>query len=350
MRMHDRLRYAGMSLKSIVRPGILEYLEHHIRDLERDNAALKGLAAEAPAPAAPAAPVAPSAPADASTEALNELNARLRNIERHVHDLERYNAALKDLNTQLKSVVCQLLFDKDVTLAAGANEPAEIDGLAVPPPLLRYLVAGTDKLDWFIKSGRLGAETLKDVLARHDRTLGQCRRILDFGCGCGRVTRHLTGLADTEVHGVDPNWQAVKWCQDHLRFGRFDVNPMRPPMSCEDGSFDLIYAFSIFTHLSEPVQEEWLRELRRILSPDGYLIITTHGDKCAERLSPAERADVLSGKVVTRDEAVLGSNYCMTWQSESCFRRLVSPHLRVVDFIPEGARGNPPQDLFLLAR
>src|SRR5919198_2083793 len=55
--------------------------------------------------------------------------------------------------------------------ATGRRAPAAEDGLPVPPPRLIVRVAGTADVSWFLESGRLAAESLQDVLARHGRTV-----------------------------------------------------------------------------------------------------------------------------------------------------------------------------------
>ena len=69
-----------------------------------------------------------------------------------------------------------------------------VDGIPTPPPTLIQLVAGTSDLDHFLSLGRAGADT---VTAAFDRTEIRAGRTLDFGCGCGRVARHLKNLTST---------------------------------------------------------------------------------------------------------------------------------------------------------
>jgi ubiquinone/menaquinone biosynthesis C-methylase UbiE len=52
-----------------------------------------------------------------------------------------------------------------------------------------------------------------------------------------------------------------------------------PPLEYEDSKFDLIYSMSVFTHLDEYRQFQWLIELKRVLREDGILIITVYDEK-----------------------------------------------------------------------
>ena len=105
------------------------------------------------------------------------------------------------------------------------------------------------------------------------------RRILDFGCGAGRTLRQFTGSAEHAACfvGCDIHFDSVRWVARHLSppFGVFR-NGERPPLPFPDHTFDLIYAMSVFSHLSE-TSASWLLELRRVLHPSGLLIATVPG-------------------------------------------------------------------------
>jgi SAM-dependent methyltransferase len=75
---------------------------------------------------------------------------------------------------------------------------------------------------------------------------------------------------DCYVAALDAASQTNRWC----RFEQID--PM-PPISVADSMFDLIYCFSVFSHLSEDAHERWLGEFHRLLKPGGMLFATTRG-------------------------------------------------------------------------
>jgi SAM-dependent methyltransferase len=229
-----------------------------------------------------------------------------------------------------------------------SSEPSSIDSMPIPPPLLRYWVAGEDDLSWFLTSGQRGINALRDILAPHGIQLATFTRILDFGCGCGRVLRHLPAATTATIDGTDSNADTIQWCADHLTFARFAVNPLEPPLAYPDQTFDLIYAFSVFTHLPGPLQQSWFVELHRCLKPGGYLIISTHGDYYLPHLSQAEQVAYQSGSLVLHHQDHFGENICAAFHPEPSIRNLVASKFAVISFIPEGAQGNPHQDLFLL--
>lgn len=237
-----------------------------------------------------------------------------------------------------------------VLRAAGRTAPAAEDGLPVPPPRLIVRVAGTADVGWFLDSGRLAAESVRDALARHGCRLEELGALLDFGCGCGRVTRRWAGLDRTAVNGADANERAIAWCRANLPFARFVSNGLAPPLDHADESFDLVYALSVFTHLPDDLQHAWARELARLLRPGGFLLLTTHGERYRERLTPAERAAFDAGRVVVRWPEGAGTNLCSVFHPRAYVEERLAAGLDVVEFVPEGAKGNPHQDLYLLRK
>jgi len=227
------------------------------------------------------------------------------------------------------------------------------DGLPFPPEKLIHTVAGTRDTGWFWQGGQLGAQAITDLLARRGVALAECARILDFGCGCGRVIRHLRALApDSELHGTDYNRALVGWCARSLPGVTFFDNQLAPPTRHADAGFDLVYAFSVFTHLTGPLQHAWLAELRRITRPRGLIIITTHGDRYLEKLTGADRDTFLRGEPVVWSGDDAGKNRCAAFHPPSYVREHLAPAagLEVLEFVAEGALGNPHQDAWLLQR
>jgi SAM-dependent methyltransferase len=109
--------------------------------------------------------------------------------------------------------------------------------------------------------------------------------VLDFGCGTGRTLAHFLDEAEgAEIWGCDIDDVSIDWIQHNL------CPPLRatrcgeaPPLPFEDDSFDLVWAISVFTHLTQS-WSEWLLEMHRILRPEGWLIATFMGRFVSEWL------------------------------------------------------------------
>jgi SAM-dependent methyltransferase len=229
-------------------------------------------------------------------------------------------------------------------------EPAAAGGLPVPPAHLIVRVAGRGDTAWFLESGRLAAESINAAVARAGMPIEAVESILDFGCGCGRVVRQWTGL-DARLAGSDLSAEAIDWCRANLPFARFEVNGLSPPVAFEPESFELAYALSVLTHLPEAEQHAWLDELARVVRPDGLLLLTTHGERYLERLDEDERRRFRSGELVVRWAEAPGTNLCTTFHPPSWLREHLPPHgFEELEFVPEGAAGNPHQDLLVLRR
>jgi SAM-dependent methyltransferase len=190
------------------------------------------------------------------------------------------------------------------------------DKFPLPPPRLHELVVGTDRLvtDDYLRMGRACADQLVSLLQAHTSTLRTLEPVLDFGCGCGRVMRHLwTAAPGLRVWGTDINTEQVAWCQAHLPFEGVGVNAPTPPLALPDNSFGLAYAFSVFTHLPAELQRPWLLELVRVVRPGGYLLLSVHGPALIDRLTPSERIEFTAGTLVVHrpDAANLPDRYAI---------------------------------------
>lgn len=155
--------------------------------------------------------------------------------------------------------------------------------------LIDHVVGADGSEEGFLSGGFLTATGLMSALQLSGRPISSFRRILDFGCGAGRVTHWLRHLADgAELTGADINPDAIAWCKDNLGAGaKFLCNGARPPLPLPDAGMDLIYGVSVLTHLDEGLQFEWLRELHRIIAPEGLVVLTVHtGYRAAQALSP----------------------------------------------------------------
>jgi SAM-dependent methyltransferase len=280
-------------------------------------------------------------------------NLMRRRIARWVPGLSRVAYALDRLEAENRILKANhRLEGKPVLRDHVLPVPTQMgpDGIPLPPPSLRSWVAVTDDLDWFLAGGKLGVQTLTDILARRGKKLTDVKNLLDFGCGCGRVLRHLKDYESIGLHGTDCNAAAIRWCDENLNFAEFGTNALEPPLRYRSQRFDLVYAFSIFTHLTEPQQAAWMKELGRVVRPDGLLVITVNGDRYIEGdpLSPEERIAYQRGELVMRREDLPGQNACVAFHPETYVRKKLARGFEILDFIPAGAKGNPPQDAYVL--
>ena len=157
---------------------------------------------------------------------------------------------------------------------------------AAYPKLSRLLPAMADdevQRNWTGNAGvpllRQSAAFVRAVsynFARHTGRSLEGARVLDFGCGYGRLARLMYYFVDEPaLYGVDPWDLSIELCRKAGLGDRFRVSEYLPTaLPVDDTQFDLLYAFSVFTHLSERATLASLRALRRCVAGDGLLVIT----------------------------------------------------------------------------
>lgn len=215
------------------------------------------------------------------------------------------------------------------------KEAKTADGLPLPPARLRAQVGPLHAdAGFFLGSGQHNAELVRDVLHEEGSSIEQIDALLDWGCGCGRVLRHWSDLPHTRVLGCDINAQMVAWCNEHLPFAEAAVNDLSPPLPYANATFDLVYAFSVMTHLSEDLQHAWIAECRRVLKTGGYLLFSTLGEYFVsrERLTAEEHRSFESGNLVVLYERSAGSSLCSAYHPPAYVRRELGRDFDVVAF------------------
>lgn len=163
----------------------------------------------------------------------------------------------------------------------------------VAPLPLRYRVQGDTSLKTYLWGGSISREGIERALGGLGRKINDFERVLDFGCGCGRTLLWFRDVGyPTRFYGSDIDAEAIGWCRRNLPFARYDCNAPAPPLSYPDGSFDLLYALSVFTHLDAEQQLAWMDELLRVLRPGGVALLTFlgHDPGLSDGTGPAKEA------------------------------------------------------------
>jgi ubiquinone/menaquinone biosynthesis C-methylase UbiE len=143
-----------------------------------------------------------------------------------------------------------------------------------------YLQIASEFLSYFVEVGGLQPQ----------------HHVLDLGSGIGRMAAGISRYLDPaegRYTGFDPMKSGVDWCleayadQPHMHFEWADIyNELYRPdgtilaphyvFPCPDGSIDLAIVTSVFTHLYEPEIGSYLKELKRVLKPEGRLFSTAY--------------------------------------------------------------------------
>lgn len=223
-------------------------------------------------------------------------------------------------------------------------------GQAFPPP---YMIYETFRLDYerYFNSGRDTASWIKKEVSPF-KSLNNID-ILDWGCGPGRVIRHLPAVIgnDCRFWACDYNAAYVAWCDQHIPGVTFRQNQLLPPLPFADTSMDLAYGLSIFTHLSAAMHVAWVDELLRVLRPGGILFITTHGDITRRNLIPEELAVYDAGQLVTRANVKEGHRMYVAYHPPAFMHQLFAGKATILSHQPGKQESwGLQQDLWIVSK
>ncbi|WP_341197215.1 class I SAM-dependent methyltransferase [Hyphomonas chukchiensis] len=164
--------------------------------------------------------------------------------------------------------------------------------------------------------GRAGVPVLRDgflfwqfarhMLQQHGNGLSGETKVMDFGCAWGRILRYwLRDLPAQNLYGSDVQERLMAFARRDVPDCNYAINNPSPPSQMASDSFDLIYAFSVFSHLPADVADPWIDEFARILKPGGIACLTTrpriHIERAGTDAIKGDRAGALT-KIITDRE------------------------------------------------
>lgn len=157
----------------------------------------------------------------------------------------------------------------------------------LPPVELAHRVGVVDQDNALSSFDAMGAEIRQMVLATQGEDwFTDGKRILDFGCGAGKLLRHFLDEAGRcEFIGCDIDDASIAWLQENLSppLSVFRCNE-EPGLPLPDEHVDLTLAMSVFTHLTDH-WAGWLLEIHRVLRPGGRFICTFLGEGMSESIA-----------------------------------------------------------------
>jgi ubiquinone/menaquinone biosynthesis C-methylase UbiE len=116
---------------------------------------------------------------------------------------------------------------------------------------------------------------LKHAAEKQGKRITQQSRIHDFGCGWGRFIRFfMKDVASENIYGSDVMPLAIDICRQSKLPGQFDLLERDSVLPYPDNFFDVMMAYSVFTHLPEKVHLHWMKELARVSKPGAVFCLT----------------------------------------------------------------------------
>lgn len=134
------------------------------------------------------------------------------------------------------------------------------------PWFFEWVARAESKHFWFRARNRVICETVRRLTA----TFPTGSRILEVGCGTGGILAALREANPrAQVMGMDLHPDALRMAKQRTDALLVAGDLRQPPFACP---FNLVGAFDVLEHLPEDLQA--LSELRQLLTPGGYLLVT----------------------------------------------------------------------------
>jgi 2-polyprenyl-3-methyl-5-hydroxy-6-metoxy-1,4-benzoquinol methylase len=122
----------------------------------------------------------------------------------------------------------------------------------VPNPRPEGMMRTTNNsdIDIFNYTGLTDCRRIQTIMSRYFAAPLSEMQVLDWGCGCGRVSRFVEKIVrEGALFGVDTDPVNIKWARENLDDKRYSLISFEPSLPFKDGKFDLIYGISVMTHL-----------------------------------------------------------------------------------------------------
>ena len=221
--------------------------------------------------------------------------------------------------------------------------------IQLPPDYMLYEAFRLNYQSYF-EDGRDTAYWIVELFSEFTMVTG--KDILEWGCGPARIIRHLPSIiSGGHIYGSDYNVETIEWCREHISDVEFSINGLNPPLDYTPDKFDLIYALSVFTHLSAESHFKWLDEIRRVMRNQGIFVFTTQGDAFEFKLTPTEKKTYGSGHLVERSNVKEGHRSYSAFQPLGFMEKMLGDEWKVLKFIPGSMQQwGPEQDTWIIQK
>jgi SAM-dependent methyltransferase len=172
-------------------------------------------------------------------------------------------------------------------------------GSILPAPYLRWCGHEFKDNSFYLQSAEKEAQRLLNYFNCNNKS-----QVVDIGCGQGRLpTGILRVIGELEYIGIDVDRKSVEWCNRHIesrhpsfQFHNLDAANERYNQNgsalttnfrfdLPDNSVDIIYLFSVFTHMHEKEMRIYLSDFTRILKNGGKVFFTIFAEQDVPNIS-----------------------------------------------------------------
>jgi len=219
----------------------------------------------------------------------------------------------------------------------------------LPPPDLAYDAYGHTNWNTYYHSGEEHARYISNLIRNYlsERSL----KICEWGCGPARVLRQIPQFfkdCNISLYGFDYNQRTIQWCQTNIKNIVFKHNLLTPPLDQPADSFDCLYSISVFTHLSNEMHFAWIKEISRVVKPNGIIIFTTHGELTKANLLSNELRMFENGKLVVRNKVEEGKRTYVAYHPPSFIKDELLKELTVISHITNPIPKSLTQDIWVV--
>ena len=230
---------------------------------------------------------------------------------------------------------------------ASRNFARDHPDFPVPPARLLFETAGHVSPAHYRDTGRAHAQFFARLIGEHAPR--SSLSVLEWGCGSGRIIRHLKAAGldpGARVIGVDVDRANIEWCRAHVQGIEFRECAALPPLPLADGTLDVVYHYSVWTHLTQASIEAWVKDMARALRDDGLMIGTSHGDRYRDMLSAAQAAAYGSGHPVEHTGCAEGHKRFLGFHPPEFLEPLLRRYFEDVRRVPTADAPAIPQDVW----
>lgn len=211
-------------------------------------------------------------------------------------------------------------------------------------------------MDEFWKWGRKLAE---EFLAESGIEFDGSERVLEIGCGIGRMTRYFAERF-REVHGLDVSEEMVARARQHLAGTAnvtLHVGTGTDLSDFSDGEFDLVFSYIVFQHIPDArITQQYIRDTGRVLRTGGHFLFQVNNVPLdlRSRLRIRSRLKTVAAKLtganpVTEDSGPSGLDH-PAWRGSRISRRDVERCCRDGGMTVLSVRGEGTQYMWVTAR
>lgn len=170
-----------------------------------------------------------------------------------------------------------------------SQEYVSVSGSVIPAPDRRWCGQEFKNDAYYLKSAEGEAERIVKYFQCDPET-----RVLDIGCGQGRLPIGiLRVIGEIDYLGIDVDERSINWCKKYIeqthptfkfqhlnlyneRYNKSGIRiDDRFKFDLESSSFDIIYLFSVFSHMTEEDMKIYLKEFSRVLTTNGRIFFST---------------------------------------------------------------------------